>query len=193
MKHWPSQLFPLILLAMLAGLTFWLKSAVDRESPASNGKQRHDPDAIAENFVVRRFDAGGQVKYRLSAPRLVHYPDDDSSEIDGPHLFAFQPGAPDLEASARTARVLAKGDSVLLRQDVTLQRAATGGRPPLIARMPELLIHPEAGTAQTGGPVDIEYGASTLQGVGMQFDNNASTLVLQSQVRGRYIPPRAQP
>lgn len=193
MKHWPSQLFPVILLAVLAGLTFWLKSAVDRETPANNGKLRHDPDAIAENFIVRRFDTNGQVKYRLTAPRLVHYPDDDSSDIDAPRLFAFRPGSPDLEASARTARVLAKEDSITLRQEVTLQRAATGDRPSLIARMPELLIHPEAGIAQTESPVDIEYGASTLHGIGMYFDNNAANLVLHSQVRGRYIPPGVQP
>ena len=54
MKHWPSQLFPVIVLLILAGLSFWLQSTVDRGETKNDGKFRHDPDATAENFTVRR-------------------------------------------------------------------------------------------------------------------------------------------
>lgn len=33
---------------------------------------------MAENFLMRQFDDQGQVKYRLTAPYLEHYPDDTS-------------------------------------------------------------------------------------------------------------------
>ena len=93
MKHWPSQLFPIILLALLAGLTFWLQKVIGQDELVNDGKLRHDPDAIAENFMVRRFDDSGQVKYRLIAPYLVHYPDDDSSELTSPKLISYRPDA----------------------------------------------------------------------------------------------------
>lgn len=193
MKHWPSQLFPIILLALLAGLTFWLQNTVDRDTPANDGKLRHEADAVAENFTVRRFDARGEVKYRLISPYMVHYPDDDSSELTTPTVVAYRPGTPDLTLSARKAIVTAKGETVLLRDDVTLVRQPTETQPLLTARMPELTVQPEAGIAFTATPVDVAYGKSTLRGIGMQFDNNNSTLVLQSQVRGVYVPPGVQP
>jgi lipopolysaccharide export system protein LptC len=69
---------------LLAGLTFWLQSgfAAD-DQPDTTASSATIPDAIAENFVARRFDQAGQLKYRPStAPYLVHYPDDDTSEIN---------------------------------------------------------------------------------------------------------------
>lgn len=62
MKNWQGQLFPIVLLALLAGLSFWLQSAVNVEESRRDGKLRHDPDAIVDNFTVRRFDADGQIK-----------------------------------------------------------------------------------------------------------------------------------
>ena len=56
MKHWPSQLFPIILLAVLAGLTFWLQKTVDRGDAPRDRTPRHEIDSKAENFVARRFD-----------------------------------------------------------------------------------------------------------------------------------------
>jgi len=193
MKHWPSQLFPIVLLALLAGLSFLLARAVEHDETKHDGKQRHDPDAIAENFEARRFDASGNVKYRLTAPYLVHYPDDDSSELKSPVLLSYRPSAPPIEVVAKHARVSAKGETIYLWDDVRLTRAATPERPEMIARMPDLTAQPDAGLAFTNSPVEITQEQSWLKGVGATLDNNTSTLVLQSQVTGMYIRPKATP
>jgi len=193
MKHWPSQLFPVVLLALLAGLSFVLQRAVNQEEPKQDGKLRHDPDAIAENFVARRFDESGQVKYRLTAPYLVHFPDDDSSEIKSPVLVSYRPSAPPVEITGKNARITAKGETVYVWDNVSIVRAATPERPEMVARMPDLTAHPEAGTAFTNSPVEITQGQSWIKGVGANLDNNTSMLVLQSQVTGMYIRPRPKP
>lgn len=190
MKHWPSQLFPAILLALLAGLSFWLQKAVEMETPKHDGKLRHDPDAIAENFVARRFDDQGRVKYRLTAPSLVHYPDDDTSLLVSPILTSLRPGAPPVTVMAKNAKVTAKGETVYLWEDVSVTRAATADHPAMVARMPDLTAQPDAGFAFTNSPVEITQGQSWVKGVGAQLDNNNATLVLQSQVTGLYIRPR---
>jgi len=193
MKHWPSQLFPVVLLAVLAGLSFMLQRAVDHEEPKQDGKLRHDPDAIAENFVARRFDEGGQVKYRLSAPYLVHFPDDDSSELKSPVLVSYRPSAPPVEVTGKNARVTSKGETIYIWDEVRVTRMATPERPEMVARMPDLTAQPDAGTAFTNSPVEITQGQSWIKGVGANLDNNTSTLVLQSQVTGMYIRPRPTP
>lgn len=191
MKHWPSQLFPVILLALLASLSFWLQKAVEPEEPRQSGKLRHDPDAYAENFTVRRFDTTGKVKYRMSAPYLVHYPDDDSSELKSPVLIAYRPDSPSVTVTGEHAKVSSRGETIFLWGNVNITRAATPDRPEMIARMPDLTTQPEAGFAFTNSPVEITQGQSWIKGVGAQLDNNAATFVLQSQVTGSYIRPRA--
>ncbi|MDD2884624.1 MAG: LPS export ABC transporter periplasmic protein LptC [Dechloromonas sp.] len=193
MKHWPSQVFPLTLLALLAGLTFWLQSTIDPDLPPSDSKARHDPDAIAENFVVRRFDEQGLLRYRLTAPYMAHFPDNDSSTIRQPRLQAFRPGAPTLTLQADEADVSGKGETVQLHRNVLLTRAGQAGGPPLIARMPELTLYPEQGLAHTRSPVHITQGASWLKGVGMQVDQKASSFVLLSDVQGAYLRAPSSP
>ncbi|NTV69312.1 MAG: LPS export ABC transporter periplasmic protein LptC [Azonexaceae bacterium] len=193
MKHWPSQLFPVIVLLILAGLSFWLQSTVDRGDSNHDGKFRHDPDAMAENFTVRRFDQNGQIKYRLTAPYLVHYPDDDTSELKSPTLTSYRAEGSQVVVTGDHAKVTAKGETIFLWDNVSVTRAATPDRLEMVARMPDLTAQPEAGIAFTGSPVEITQGPSWVKGVGIHIDNNTSTLVLQSQVRGQYIRPRAAP
>lgn len=193
MKHWPSQLFPVMVLLILAGLSFWLQSTVDRGESKNDGKFRHDPDAIAENFTVRRFDQNGQVKYRLTAPYLVHFPDDDTSEVKSPVLTSYRPDSAPVVVTGDNAKVTAKGETIYLWDNVSVTRAATADRLELVARMPDLTAQPEAGIAFTGSPVEITQGQSWVKGTGIHIDNNTSTLVLQSQVKGYYIRPRAAP
>jgi lipopolysaccharide export system protein LptC len=193
MKNWPSQLLPVIFLAVLAGLSFWLQSTVDRGETNNDGKSRHDPDAIAENFVVRRFDPNGQIKYRLTGPYFVHYPDDDTSELKSPILTSYRAEGSQVVVTGDHAKVTAKGETIFLWDNVSVTRAATPDRLEMVARMPDLTAQPDAGIAFTGSPVEITQGQSWVKGTGLHIDNNTSTLVLQSQVRGLYIRPRAAP
>ncbi|AXS80770.1 LPS export ABC transporter periplasmic protein LptC [Dechloromonas sp. HYN0024] len=193
MKHWPSHVFPVIVLAILAGLSFWLQSTVDRGETRNDGKFRHDPDAIAENFEVRRFDEQGHIRYRLTGPYLVHYPDDDTSELKTPILTSYRTDGSQINVTGEHARVTAKGETVFLWDNVVITRPATADRQAMVARMPDLTAQPEAGLAFTGSPVEINQGQSWIKGIGMDLDNNTSTLVLHAQARGVYIRPRAAP
>jgi lipopolysaccharide export system protein LptC len=193
MKHWHSHFFPVAFLAVLAGLSFWLQSTVDLGETKNDGKFRHDPDAIAENFTIRRFNQKGHIKYRLAAPYLVHYPDDDSSELRSPVLTNYREEGSQVVVAGDHAKVTAKGETIYLWDNVSVTRAATPDRPEMVARMPDLTAQPDAGIAFTSSPVEITQGQSWVKGVGAHIDNNTSTMILQSQVHGLYIRPRAAP
>lgn len=193
MKHWPSQSFPIIVLLLLAGLTFWLQSTVDPGTGAPDGKFRHDPDAIGENVVARRFDINGQIKYRLTTPYLQHFPDDDTSELKTPVLTSYRADQPPVTLTAGQAKVTAKGEIAYLWDNVRLTRPAFAGRPELVATSPNLTVHPEAGFAFTDSPVDIVQGRSWLRGVGARIDDQFTTFALHSQVKGQYLRPGTTP
>ena len=192
MKLGASQLFTIILLVLLAGLSFWLERAVAPVETRHDGKSRHEPDSIGENVQVRQFDAEGRLKYRLMAPYSEHFPDDDSSELKKPILTQYRPDAAPVTVSGDNARVTSKGKVVFLWDDVKVVRAATVDRPEAVARMPDLTVQPEDGTAFTQSAVEITEDKSWVKGVGMRLDNNTSTFELQSQVTGLYYPRRVQ-
>jgi lipopolysaccharide export system protein LptC len=192
MKLGTSQLFTIALLASLAGLSFWLERIVAPAETTPDAKLRHDPDSIAENLLVRQFDEEGRVKYRLTAPYLEHFPDDDASELKKPTITQYRPDAAPVTVSGDNARVTSKGEVVFLWDDVRVVRAATADRPEAVARMPDLTVHPDDGIAFTQSPVEITEDKSWVKGVGMRVDNNTSTFELQSQVTGLYYPRRVQ-
>ncbi len=117
-----SQLFPLLLLAVLAGLTFWLDQAV-QEGVHGNGAERHDPDYIAEKIIAHRMDANGDIKHTLYAERMTHYPDDDSTHLVSPRFVS--------NVSARAPILLAVGaaGSLLLAPQAASINVRASGSP----------------------------------------------------------------
>ncbi len=192
MRFGSSQLFVIVLLALLAGLSFWLQKAITPLDVAHDGKLRHDPDAMAENFMIRQFDERGHIKYRLTAPYMEHFPDDDTSELKSPTLTHYRPNAASLTLTGKNAKVTSQGQTVYLWDDVKAVRAATPDRPEMVARMPDLTVQTEEGIAFTPSQVVITEDKSWAKGVGMRLDNNASTFELQSQVTGLSYPRRAK-
>jgi len=191
MKRWSGQFFPVLLLTLLAALSFWLERAVDLPDAKRDGKLRHDPDTFVDNFTVRRFSAEGILQYRLVSPHMTHFADDDSSLVIQPKLIYFRPGSPDVTLTGGLGYASSKGETVYFWEDVVTTRAATADRPELVARMPDLTVQPDEGIGFTGSPVEITQGQSWMKGVGLHMDNNTSILVLQSQVTGYHIRPKA--
>lgn len=193
MKYWPSQFLPLVLLVVLALLSFWLRQAAEQVSPVEAKAPAHIPDAIGKDVVARRYDVNGELRYRLTSPHLEHFPDDDSTELRSPILVSYRQEAQPITLSAEHARVTAKGEHVLLTENVRIVRPASNERSELVARTQELTVLPEQGLAHTQRPVDIRQGNSWVTGVGMHIDNNNATMTLESNVRGEYISPKVKP
>lgn len=184
MNQRSAQIFPLLLIGFLAGLSFWLERVVDIPEPRRDGKQRHDPDTIVENAVVRRFNIDGFLQSRLNAPHMEHYPDDDSSLIRKPDFHYFRPELPEIVITGNQARVTEKGDRIHLWENVVASRAAMPGRSAMVARTHDLFLRPNEGIGHTDSPVEITQDTSWMKGVGMDIDTNTSLFTLRSQVTG---------
>ena len=182
MKRWGSALFPLSLLLVLTGLTFWLRYATDSPQPKFDGKLRHDPDYIVTDAILRKIDLTGRLKYTLSAADIRHYPDDESTDMLKPNLVHFQAKKPPVTMSAERGHISKDGEQVDLYDNVNIRRSASAQYEELTAYMPELTILPDVERAFTKSPVLITQGKSWMKGVGMQVDNRAQTYLLESQV-----------
>ena len=132
MKLVPSggmgALFPLLVMLLLAMLTLWLVRTIapsNAPAPAIN----HDPDYVVDKLSLLRLSVEGTPRYLLTADKMVHFPNDDSSHLERPTLRQLQPDKPELRFSAARGIVTAGGDVVHLRDDVEILRAgkARGG------------------------------------------------------------------
>ncbi len=193
LKHHSGQLFPIALLALLAALTYWLDVRLALKAERPDWRQEHRPDTIVDDFEIRRLNAEGVLQYRLKAPHLVHYPDDDSAEVTTPHITLYRPSGAPLTLLGQMAHVSAKGEKVFFPGQVDIDRAASPDNQALTARTTDLTVLPEEGLASTDQHVFMTLGASELQGIGARIDNKAQTFELLANVTGRYVAQKAAP
>jgi lipopolysaccharide export system protein LptC len=189
----PSFLFPFMVLVLLAGLSFWLASATDVPLTRNDKAALHEPDSFVNQLTFYRHDASGRLKYRLAAPRLEHFPDDDSTRIEAPLLTSYREDGPEVTLSGKWATVTEAGKHILVEEDVVVTRAAYGKRSAMVARTPELVILPDEGRAFNQHPVRITEGESWLKGVGVEIDYHRGLFTLKSRVSGEYFGNPARP
>ena len=176
----------------LALLTFWLERAV-REEPSHPSLRRHDPDYVVSDFTTTTYNRHGVAETMLSAERMVHFPDDDSTELVSPRLVQSKPGEPRLTVRAERGALSSNGDEIFLYDDVVLVREAHEERPR--ARMTTDFLHVvrQRSLVRTDRPVKIVEGEGSraLAGRGMVYNNESRELLLSDDVQARFAPEGA--
>jgi lipopolysaccharide export system protein LptC len=178
------SLFPLLLMLTLAAASFWLERAVQAPEHDKSGKLRHDPDFIADDFGITKMDASGKPEYILSAAHMLHYPDNDSTDIVTPRLVQRHDNDAAIVIQADRGTVSKNGEEASFYGSVVVVREAALGRSELRVQTEYLQIVPDRDLARTDKPVIITEGDSRLSGVGMEFNNKTRQFALLSQVRG---------
>lgn len=186
MKRRSTHWFPVVLLAMLAALTYWLERSVQASLPKKDGSQRHDPDYFVENFTAYRLGPDGQPQSRLKAEKMTHYPDDDSSHLIAPHFYRIGKDKPLTDIQSKTGLVSRDGVDVYFIDDVKAVRDAYGDRSALTVTTSWLHLVPDKDTADTDKPVVIQDAKTHITGIGLHVDNTTQIIQLHSRVRARY-------
>ena len=175
--------FPLVLLILLATLTFWLDRAVQPPAPARDGSSRHDPDYVVENFSATRMGLDGAPRYTLSAKKMLHYPDDDTTHLEQPRFVNTEPAKPALRAKADQAKLSSNGEDIYLTGNVVVLREAGDGRDRTTMTTSYLHIIPDEDIIKTDKAATITGEKSVINTVGMVVNNRARIMQLLSRVR----------
>ena len=192
MKLAAARLFPLLLMLALALLTFWLDRTV-REEEAHPSLRRHDPDYIVENFRVLNYNQTGTVESSLTARKMLHYPDDDSTELAQPHLVETKTGQPRTDVSALRGVLSQDGEEVFLYDNVVLEREPTDARSAMRVETSELQYARSRSIARSDRDVRIIEDRQVISGRGMEYDLDAERIALRERVRARVEPKKQIP
>jgi lipopolysaccharide export system protein LptC len=186
----PGLRILLVLAMVLASVvSWWLVQEEEPPSEAIANSDLREIDYFVTGLDVTRMTAAGLPAHRLRAVNLKHYTDDDTTELQEPHLTVYQGDAPPWEVNSERAQVSADGSLVLLVGEVLIEREGGANSRPIRILTRELRVQPEQDYAETDEKVRVESDADWLVSVGMQaWLRPPSRLKLLSQVNGYYVP-----
>jgi lipopolysaccharide export system protein LptC len=183
-------LFPLIVLAILAFISFWIESTVKSPLHRSKASLRHDPDYYLENFVTTKTDIKGNLRSMLAATAMQHYPDNDSTYLTRPRFTQFANNLPYTQIEGQKGQISSNGEEVEFTKNVVVFRRALAGKPEMRLATDYLKIHAKQEIATTNSPVLITQGTKTvIRGTGMIYDKKQQSFTLLKKVKVHYEKP----
>lgn len=180
---------PLLPLLLLLLASYWLSlqvapiAAVEREL-------RHDVDFAVEKLSSTTLNDSGLPRFKLSAEKMWHYPDDETTHLQMPLFTSYLPDRPPSHTSAQSGTISNLSSDIWLREGVQVVRPASGTLVEQRFQTDYLHIAPERDFAETDHPVLMRSGNNTISAVGMEIDNRARTVKLLSQVKASHESSR---
>jgi lipopolysaccharide export system protein LptC len=185
-RYW----LPLLPLFGLLGATYWLNLQVQPQAAKPDSSKRHDPDAIIENFSAIKLNEQGVPSFIMVAKKMLHYPDDDSTTLEAPHITMLSAEHPAIHASAKRGTISSKGDEIFLHDDVEVLRDASAKQDQLSLQTEYLHVIPDQNLTDTDRAITIVEDHTTVHAIGMEMNSETRTLKLLSQVRSEHVPAK---
>lgn len=185
-----SLALPVLMLSVVAGLSFWLNQLVQENSGARH--LRPNIDFTVDQLQAADYNVDGFLRYHLQAKRLEHYPDQKLSVLDQIQLVQYQPQQPTVHVQAQRGRMLGEGETVHLDGWVHLQQDASAQNPALTLQTSQVLLQPKLGLARSDAAVELKQGPLWVQAVGFDVDQKNRVIRLHSQVKAVYANPHVK-
>ncbi|KNH10214.1 putative transmembrane protein [Candidatus Burkholderia brachyanthoides] len=181
-----ASLVPLVVMATLAAGTYWLlQSSLPSSKETAEQPKRHTADYFADNFSVSELDTTGTTQYRLTARSMVHYEDDENSDLTQPAMRSmFQPQRPTVTATSERGTVNADVSIVDLYDNACILRATGYGDPQMQADSQHFRVLVNDDVIETEKPVRLQRGLSVMTANGMNYNNVTREMKLYGNVRG---------
>jgi lipopolysaccharide export system protein LptC len=183
--HWP----PLGLALILALLAFWLNQVSDPATYVDDGGFAHEPDYIVERFNALEFDLQGKPRHRLTAERMIHYMDDDTTVLEQPQFTSLESAVP-VEVRSNRAQLSGDGKHVHFLERVRVVRAAGDGQAPVTLDTEYLHVTPDQRIMQSNQLVTLRQGTTVLTANALLIDDANKLLTLSGRVRA-ILEPRS--
>ncbi len=171
----------------LVGASSWV--ARKSEIEQSNQPEPHTPDYYLESFTATMLGIDGIPEKRLIAKRMLHYPDDDTTELNEPKMTVYDGNLPPWESRSEKGWVSGDGEEILLQGQVYIDREGSEDSHPIHIITRDLRIHPSRDYAETTEDAFVQSGGSWVESTGMQvWYTQPARVKLLAEVRGRYEP-----
>lgn len=179
---WVSS-FVLVLLSVLSFV--YLQSVEDSTEETRDIVERK-PDYFIENMRRISRTESGEIKNIVLSDLVVHYPDDDSTELTKPYMEIYSESKEPWKVRSISAWIAKENQEILLEGDVNLWRKDKKGDVIYTLNTEKLKIKPEEKYAETSSPATITTPESVTNTVGFKFFFENGRIELSNRVRTRY-------
>jgi lipopolysaccharide export system protein LptC len=189
-----AAMTPVLLMAAVAGATWWLVQHAPRPEPAAAAPAvGHVADYEMRGFSIRHQGRSGLAASLIEGDHVRHYADTDSLEVDGLRLHWTDAGGRLTEAMADRAVLREEGTELVLEGHARVQRAAAGAsqaQPGTAGDAVEfhsewIFIDTRKELVRTNKRVILVFGDTHFEASALQYDHASDELDLDGPVRGR--------
>ena len=179
------RLFPLLLVALLAAITFGLESLIGwlAISPPPNS-----PNTEAyriEDFRASEFGIDGQLIQRLDGKAIWQFPQQNVVYFTAPHYRRFEQGKLVGELTAEQARYHTEQKTAEFNGATRLVRHVHAGRPEAILETQALEVDVEKRVARSKQQSVFRQAGSTVESAGFIYHDATGQVSLSSRPQSR--------
>lgn len=182
MKWRYGWLFPVVLAALLGGLSAWLEriSEVRIEEAELNP---NEPQYAMYGISGKRFGADGLTAELLTADNAWQLPKSDEIVLEQPLLTLFDQGRESYRVSAEKAAYRTDTREVAFENRVHLYGLAREGRAEGVVETQRITVDTRNKNARSDTPVRFRYGASSGAAQGFVYHHEEGRLKFPAKVK----------
>jgi len=186
-----STIFVLLLILIIALITYWLKAEVEKELLVKDKNNASGPEFYLKSFNSIQTKKNGDVKFILSAKNMEQFDYAEYANLKKPLFTRYKNSKPHSFIKSNNGRVINSGDKYLFTDNVILTRVKTKTKREMRLFTDQLDILPKIDIVLTKKPVKIIQEPNIeIYGVGMKYDNKEGVVKLLSNVKVHYGKPK---
>ena len=179
---------PLALMAVLAGMTFWLLRLTPVPDEVHTAPVAPKvPDNYLVNFVARSFDASGELSSQVAGDAAQHLPATGELRIQVARMIAWGDNSTTTDSTSNNAVANQAQTQFELTGDVVVNRRAPNAPHVQIVGQ-QLFIDTELDRMRTDLPVVVRRDADEIKAQRMVVDNASGITQFDEQVRAVLQP-----
>ena len=185
-----STIFVLLLIFIIALITYWLKAEVEKELLIKNKNNASGPEFYLKSFNSIQTKKNGDVKFILSAKNMEQFDYAEYAILKKPLFTRYKDSKPHSFIKSNNGKVISNGDEYLFTDNVILTRVKTKKKREMRLFTDQLDILPKIDIVLTKKPVKIIQEPNIeIYGIGMKYDNKEGIVKLLSNVKVHYGRP----
>lgn len=177
--------FFLILACAVSAWSIYLSTHGEKKIINATSNQ---PDAIMEDIVAVILNKEGKPILKVETPKLIHYAENDTTEMVTPHLTIFRQSPQPWYIDAIRGRASNGINEITFRDHVIIHHPGDRENPLTTMKTASLTLFPNQHIAQTNEAILVTQPDTKVSAIGMLANWNDGTVKLLSDAREEYAP-----
>jgi lipopolysaccharide export system protein LptC len=182
-----STIFVVLIIIIIAFISYWLKIEVEKELLTKNNNTASGPEFYLKNFDNVQTKKNGDIKFTIKAKNMKEFNYAEYASLKEPYFTRYKNSKPYSFIKSNKGKVISGGDKYLFTDNVILTRVKTKQKKEMKLFTDQLDILPNMDIVSTKKPVKIIQEPNIeIYGVGMEYDNKEGIVKLLSNVKVHY-------